>query len=197
MPACSSTVETTSHNQASKVPAQDTVDGVHHSPGAETPFATNPIVKRAAGTCQPSASLTHSQGNVDAVGFPGGAHCFPVLSPSLQSNDLQPLHTPQARIIWLGVLRGSRTEWTVLKYRRNVSFAKFYTWRMPGYKKPPVVNILTVSFLTGSYTFPSQRAVSRLSLEVTWSLHIKENRHKNILSNQTTGGKCASLLFSG
>lgn len=139
MPPCSSTVETNSLNQPKKVPAQNTVDGVHNSPAAETSFATKPMVKGAAGTHQPSLSLAHSQGDVGPVGFSGSAHCFPVLPfpfllLKLKAMPLQLFHTPQARIIWLGALRESRTEWTVLKNRRNVSFAKFYTWRMAVYK---------------------------------------------------------------
>lgn len=87
-------METTSHNQSNKVPAQDTVDGVHNSPAAETPFATKPTVKRAAGTHQPSASLAHSQGEVGPVGFSGGAHCFSPLSASaLQAQSNAPTTT--------------------------------------------------------------------------------------------------------
>lgn len=201
MPSCSSTVETTSHNQPRKVPAQDTEDGVHNSPAAETPFATKPMVKGAAGTHQPSASLAHSQGDVGPVGFPGSAHRFPVLPFPfllfrLKAMPLQTLHSPQAKIIWLGALRESRTECIVIKNRRNVSFAKFYTWRMPEYKIPQsqtswqsVFWLLVLSSLHAGLSpdFPLRRR----------GYHIwKKTGIKNTFSNQTTGGKCASQFFS-
>lgn len=80
MSPCSPTVEITSHNQPKQVPAQDTADGVHNSPAAETPFATKPMVKGAEGTHQPSASLAHSHCDIGLVGSPGSAHRFPVIS---------------------------------------------------------------------------------------------------------------------